>query len=99
MADNLRVPEGADSTSTRSDLGKGPQDMPDRGGPKPNAQVTSTQCELSRKESPVAQFGAHPGMGQVQSNSTQAPLSRSANSPYDSVNKTKPEVPFGGRKK
>ena len=99
MADHLHNPHSYQSTSTEQDLGKGPQDMPDRGGPKPNAQITSTQVNLGRKESPVAQFGAHPGQGQVQCDSSQAPLHRNATSPYDHINETKPQVPFGGKRK
>ena len=97
MPDNLRYPQNAQTTSSEQSLGKGPKDMPDRGGAAPNAQVTSTQVPLSRTEHPVAHFGARPGQGQVQCTSTETPLSRSASMPYDSVNQTKPQVPFSGK--
>lgn len=92
----------AQTTSSQEKLGRAPADMPDRGGPKPNAQITSSQVKLGRTENPVAQFGAKPGMGTVQCESTKADLSRTANSPYDKdrFSATKEQVSFkGGRKR
>jgi hypothetical protein len=75
--------------------------MPDRGGPKPNAQITSSTVKLSRTENPVAAFGARPGMGTVQCESSKVKLSRTANSPYESsgMSATKPQLGFKGKKK
>lgn len=88
------------STSTKENLSSGPADMPSRGGPKPSFMTTSTQVEMGREASPVAQFGGNPGQGKVLTNNTKADLSREANSPYEGkgISKTMPQVPFGGRK-
>jgi hypothetical protein len=72
-------------------------DMPDRGGPKPNYITTSSQVNLTRKESPVAAFGARPGQGEIITTSTKSSLSRTATSPYDNINATKPQTSFGGK--
>ena len=97
----MAIPKFVQTTSTDKPLGKGPADMPDRGGPKPNAQITSSQVTLSRKENPVAAFGARPGMGTVQCESTRSPLSRTSNSPYEKegMSATKPQLSFKGKKK
>lgn len=71
------------STSTKQSLSSEPKDMPDRGSGAPNVQSSSTRVNLSRTENPVAAFGAKPGMGEVQCNSTMASLSRTATHPYD----------------
>ena len=97
----MALPRFVESTSTDKPLRNGPRDMPDRGGPKPNAQISSSQISLSRKENPVAAFGAHPGMGTVQCESTKVKLSRTANSPYErkGMSATKPQVSFKGKKR
>lgn len=90
------------TTSTEQTLSKGPKDMPDRGGPKPTTQSTSSMCDMSRTAHPVAAFGAKPGMGTKQTSSTEASLSRTANSPYQDrgMNGTKEQESFpGGRGK
>lgn len=99
MSDHLKDPPNAQVTSEKSPIRTGPADMPDRGGPKPNAQSTATAFPMSRTENSVAQFGARPNMGTVQSTSETVPLSRGAATPYDSVNKTKPQSPFVGKGK
>ena len=100
MADHLRYPPNAQiDEATEQPLSKGPQDMPSWNGSQGKEQITSTRVPLSRTEHPVAQFGAHPGHGQTQCTSSEAPLRRNATSPYDSINKTKPQVPFQGSKK
>jgi hypothetical protein len=95
----LSYPPNHQTTSTKEKLSNTPKDMPDRGGPKPEYQTTSSQVPLSRTENPVAAFGAHPNQGSVQSTSTQASLSRSASAPYENLNATKPQVPYKGSKK
>lgn len=90
----------AQSTATSKQLGKGPRDMPDRGGKTPAVQSTSTALPLTRKEHPVAHLETRASMGEVQqNNSTAAQLSRKASSPYDDINATKPQTPFGGGKR
>jgi type V secretory pathway adhesin AidA len=86
--------------SSREKLGRKPADMPDRGGPKPNAQITASTVPLNRAENPVAAFGAKPGMGAVQCESSECDLSRTANSPYDKeqLSATKPQVSFKGKR-
>lgn len=91
MADHLKDPPNAQVTSTKQGLSKTPQDMPGWRGHQGESQITSTQCNLSRKESRVAQFGAHPSQGQAQISSTQANLSRKATSPYGNISKTTPQ--------
>ncbi len=71
------------STSSKQKLASGPADMPNRGGEKPNLQSSSSMVSMSRTENPVAAFGAHPGMGQIECTSSKAGLSRTATSPYD----------------
>ena len=97
----MAIPKFVQTTSTDKPLKKGPADMPDRGGPKPNAQITSSQVNLSRKENPVAAFGARPGMGTVQCESSKVKLNRNSNSPYQShgMSATKPQLGFKGKKK
>ena len=98
----MAIPKFVQTTSTDKPLHKrAPADMPDRGGPKPNAQITSSQVNLSRKENPVAAFGARPGMGTVQCESTRAPLSRNSNSPYEKegMSATKPQLGFRNKGK
>ena len=97
----MAIPKFVQTTSTDKPLKNGPADMPDRGGPKPNAQITSSQVKLSRKENFVAAFGARPGMGTVQCESTKVPLSRNSNSPYENkgMSATKPQLGFKGKKK
>ena len=97
----MAIPRFVQTTSTDKPLKKGPADMPDRGGPKPNAQVTSSQVTLDRKEHPVAAFGARPGMGTVQCESSKVKLARNTNSPYQSegMSPTKPQLGFKGKKK
>lgn len=92
---SLRMPNGFSTTSSVQDLGSGPADMPDRGGPKPNCQSTSSMVPLSRDAHPVAQFGAHPNQGTVQTNSSQVPLGQNATSPYEPISRTKPQT--GGK--
>jgi hypothetical protein len=96
----MALPRFVQTTSTDKPLKKGPADMPDRGGPKPDAQITSTQISMGRKDNFVAANGAHPGMGEVQCESTKVKLSRTPNSPYQSsgINATKPQSPFGRKK-
>jgi hypothetical protein len=97
----MAIPSFVKTTSTSKPLKKGPADMPDRGGEKPNAQITSSQVTLSRKENPVAAFGARPGMGTVQCESSKVKLSRTANSPYqhEGMSATMPQSSFKGKKK
>ena len=95
----IKYPKGIQTTSTQQGIGPGPMDMPDRGGPKPNYQSSSTMIGLTRNPSPVAAFGARPSQGQVITTSEKASLSRSATSPYDNINATKPQTSFGGRGK
>ena len=99
----MAIPKFVQSTSTDKSLRKGPADMPDRGGPKPDAQITSSRVDLNRTEHPVAAFGNRPGMGTVQCESTRANLQRTSNSPYQSsgMSATKPQLGFKskGRKK
>jgi len=75
------------TTSTDQKLNDRPCDMPDRGGPRPNAQVTASMVPLSRKENPVAAWGDSrgPSGSQVDSgdSSTMAKLSKTANSLYE----------------
>ncbi len=91
------------STSTKETLSSSPADMPNRGGSKPNLQSTSSTVSLSRTENPVAAFGASPGQGEVQCESTNVKLSRTANSPYDNkkLSATTPQIDLkgGGRGK
>lgn len=95
----MKMPPNAQTTSTEQSLSSGPADMPDRGGSKPNAQTTSSQVTMGRQENPVAQLGARPGMGDVQSTSTKASLDRKSSNPYDKLSATKPQVSLpGGRK-
>jgi len=95
----MAIPKFVQTTSTDKPLRNGPADMPDRGGPKPNAQITSSRVDLSRKENPVAAFGSRPGMGTVQCESTRTNLQRTANSPYQSsgMSATKPQESFKGK--
>ncbi len=95
----MKYPPNHQSTSTKQPLKQGPADMPDRGGPKVNVQTTSSQVKMSRTANPVAAFGAKPGMGEVQCNSSKAGLSRTATSPYGPLGATSPQVSFGGKKK
>ena len=92
-----------ESTSTKQKLGKGPADMPDRGGSgKPTLLGDSTQSKLGRKEIPVAAFGARQtGGGQMpQTDSASVKLSRSATSPYDKegMSETTPRTPFQNKR-
>jgi hypothetical protein len=84
-ADNrMKYPPNFQSTSSKEKLNQGPKDMPDRGGGKPNAQITATTVPLSRKESQVAQFGRSPSHGSQNSDSaTLVNLSRTASCPYE----------------
>ena len=93
----MNYPRNAQTTSTQQGLGKGPKDMPDRGGPKVNPQTTSSRIPLGRKELPVAAFGAKPGQGQVQCGSSTAGLSKSVAAPYGEIAATKPQVPLKGK--
>ena len=95
----MKYPKGYETTSTQQSLNNKPQDMPDRGGPKPTHETTSTTVNLGRKESPVAAFGAKPKMGSFESTSSSAGLHRNATSPYDNIAKDVPQTSFGGRKK
>ena len=97
----MAIPKFVQTTSTDKPLKKGPADMPDRGGPKPNAQISSSQVTLSRKENFVAAFGARPGMGTVQCESSKVKLDRNSNSPYQSegMSATKPQLGFKGKKR
>ena len=97
----MAIPKFVKTTSTDKPLKKGPADMPDRGGPKPNAQISSSQVSLSRTDHPVAAFGARPGMGTVQCESSKVKLSRTSNSPYQSsgMSATQPQVSFKGKKR
>ncbi len=97
----MALPKFVQTTSTDKPLKKGPADMPDRGGPKPNAQISSSQVTLGRKEHPVAAFGNRPGMGEVQCESSKVKLARNSNSPYQSsgMNATKPQLGFKGKGK
>jgi hypothetical protein len=74
----------------RQSLSTGPMDMPDRGGKRPNAQITSEMVKLSRTEIPVANFGNRPSMGQVQCTSEKVSLSRTSNDIYGQTSKTDP---------
>jgi hypothetical protein len=96
----MAIPKFVQTTSTDKPLRKGPADMPDRGGKAPNAQISSSTVNLSRKENFVAAFGAKPGMGEVQCESTKVKLSRTANSPYqrEGMSATKPQIGFKGKK-
>ncbi len=96
----MAIPKFVQTTSTDKPLRKGPADMPDRGGPKPNAQITSSRVTLGRTENPVAAFGAKPGMGTVQCDSTKVKLNRTANSPYQKsgMSGTKEQHSFKGKK-
>ena len=81
--------------ATRQKLGSGPQDMPDRGGRKPNLTNAgvSTTVPLGRGEHPVANLEVKAGMGRVQSTGTQCKLSRAVADPYGQINKTVPKIP------
>jgi hypothetical protein len=85
IADNrMKYPPNFHSTSTKEKLNQGPKDMPDRGGQKPNAQITATTVPLSRKENQVAQFGRSPSHGVPNfDGATHVNLSRTASSPYE----------------
>jgi hypothetical protein len=92
-----------ETTSTETKLGKGPADMPDRGGSgKPIVLGESTSMKMNRKEIPVAAFGARQtGGGQMpQSDSASVKLSRSATSPYDKegISETTPRTPFQNKR-
>src|SRR5579872_210358 len=80
-------------------LGKGPQDMADRGGQKPNAQITSTRVSLSRTEHSVAQAVIKAGMGEIQVESTRCSLNRAEADPYGMINKNQPRSPLPSRRK
>ena len=95
----MRYPQNFQTTSTHDKLGKGPQDMPDRGGPKVNFQSSSSMEKLSRTPNHVAAFGAKPGMGSIQTTSTQERLNRNATSPYDNISKTTPQLSAKGKGK
>lgn len=86
------------STAETVSLNKGPMDMPDRGKSNPQVQTNSTNFPLTRKESPVAQFGARPSQGTVQTTSESSPLKRNPGMPYDGFSKTKEQFPIGGGK-
>jgi len=85
--------------ATTQKLSNGPMDMPDRGGKKPNAQVTSTTCALGRNAIPVANLGVKAGRGEVQTTAAQCNLSRTVQGPYAGVSATVPSLPFGGKGK
>ena len=97
----MAIPRFVQTTSTDKPLKKGPADMPDRGGPKPNFQTSSSQVNLSRTDNFVAAFGARPGMGTVQCESTKVNLQRNSNSPYEKhgMSETRPQLGFKGKKK
>lgn len=97
----MAIPKFVQTTSSDKSLRNGPADMPDRGGPKPDAQTTSSRVDLNRTENPVAAFGSRPGMGTVQCESSRANLSRTANSPYQSsgMSATKPQLGFKNKGK
>jgi hypothetical protein len=80
----MKYPQNFHATSSKEKLAQGPKDMPDRGGPKPNAHITATQVSLSRKPNPVAAFGDRQSHGEhSHDGATLVNLSRKASSPYD----------------
>ena len=86
-----------DTIASREKLGRKPADMPDRGGPKPNAQIAASTVPLSRTENPVAARGDSRGPGTVQKDgSTHVDLSRTANCPYEKeqMSETKKQYSF-----
>ena len=99
----MAIPKFVHTTSTDKPLKKGPADMPDRGGPKPNVQppFSSSHVSLNRTDHFVAAFGNKPGMGEVQCESTKVKLARNSNSPYQSsgMSATKPQLGFKGKGK
>lgn len=89
----LKHPPNTQSTSTEQKLSNGPADMPDRGGPKPTTQSTSSSVPLSRAENPVANLENRPGMGERQTTSSAVKLTRDVKSPYLPVSEVKPKTP------
>lgn len=99
----MQKPPNYQTTSSQQKLNQGPRDMPDRGGKKPEAQISgASSLPLSRTAHPVANLENKARMGTVDCNSTKMSLSRAATSPYDELNATMPQVPFSkgrGRKR
>ena len=90
-----------ETTSSEKKLGRKPADMPDRGGPKPNAQIAASTVPLRWTENPVAAWGDSKGPGTVQKDgSTHCDLSRTANCPYENqgMNATKRQESFMTKK-
>ena len=92
------------TNSTKQALSNGPASQPADGTKKPDLLSTSTRMPLNTsKPIPVAQFGARATGGgeKLNTNSTMLPLSRTANSPYESrkLSETTPQVNYGKGKK
>ena len=95
----MKYPPNFHSTSSKEKLSNGPKDMPDLGGAKPDAHITASMVPLSRKENPVAAFGAKPQHGQHQHDgATHVNLSRKVSLafPEAELSATHRHFPFQG---
>ena len=98
----MRYPPNFHSTSSKEKLKSGPNDMPDRGGRKPDAHITATHVALSRKENPVASYGAKPKHGvHEHDGATTVKLRRDVSLAYPQagLSATRPKLPFQGASK